>query len=264
MYKITKVIPLILLLMSGCSTARTAEVPPGQINSAEQRQLPYEVSVLHELNDGRTLYVAGVLEARTRWSPAETVLKLTTYREGTVVAEGTFTVDSVLSPDQGVASSTAADGQPGKSGFALSLPSSTFSDYQLEVLWGAEAAPYLVSLAASRPVIEVRNARLNSVPCSGQGCRPELNVSAELFNSGSQIINKISLGIGLVWENSGQDPGTVSPEEESGVDLESMALNPGASREIRLSLDDAAPDAMLPEGFEHRLRPVIRVKSYGG
>ena len=152
--------------LSGCSF-RSKEAPPTEPtppDSTARASLPsaqpLDISVAQELNDGNRLFVKVAIDARTRWSTADATLRITGYRNGEKIAEQ-LTPLTVLGP---ILESGAHRELP------IVVEAPTMTDYQLELLWGAESRALVSAEPAGQQatpnsvaeILELRNVMISS------------------------------------------------------------------------------------------------------
>jgi hypothetical protein len=155
--------------------------------------------------------------------------------------------------------------QPGsKTEFTLSIPSTEISNYQIELLWGKDAAPFQkqarAGLEEGKEFLALRNLEVYRVPsddcATPNECTVRFNVSGEFFNSGSKTISKVTLRAGFVRADELDLP-QQNLENERRIEVRNMSLVPGGTRPFRLALEKLIllSDQVAP-------RPVVQILSF--
>lgn len=163
----------------------------------------------------------------------------------------------------------------------LTLPAKGLTDYQVQCSWGDDAAAYtgLVgggsgeshdAKSADRRTrgfggVEFDSYQVSERPmdgCSGANCESVCSVSALLANHGTASRKGIVLALGVVWVGEGENVPELPREAEAGdneqmVNLPGVVLEPGASKQLRLTLDRPIPK--VPGGA---FVPTLRVLGF--
>lgn len=252
--------------IGGCSSAVVPvpieEGPIDSANGARPDVTPFVLDILNESNDGQRLVIRGRLNAKEEWSTEEIVLRLTALDE--VGNQRTlFNKLSELTPDLRVVR------PDGSAEFTLALASPGLSNYQLEVLWGAEAkalssasAPQGQSSGTGLPAAQelvLRGLEVHRLPdpscASPDECRVKFTITGEFFNAGSATIGRVSLRAGFLDADK-LDLQDQILENERRVEIQNMKLAPGGTKPFRMALETSVTPAqqMAP-------RPVIRIIS---
>ncbi len=230
-------------------------VAPLVAASEESASLPFSVKVIHEVNDGSSVHITGEVLPKPDAKISGAVLVLTILKAGEVISEKALPLNSLTASEPGAALP-----------FAISNVSGASTDYQLQLLWGAEAFHYLS--AASQPESDsgtdlvIDNVRLESVPCQEDSCKEPVShiVRAELQNNTAKIVESVELGLGFAWVPRGSlDFPKVNPQNEEKLSLKALGLKPNVCRSLSLSIA-----AAVPQRKDAELKPVLRVISYSG
>ena len=249
----------------GCGMLGVQEgIPKGRVidsaTGADPSVTPYRLDVLQESSDGDTLSVKGQLVAKTSRSARDVLVRLTAV-DGSGEQRVSFHKISDLNPK-------VSELQPGvPTQFALSIPARDISNYQLEVLWGKDAAPYLgdsrASLKQSSTTSEylaLRNLEVHRVPdgsCSSpEECLVTFSIKGEFFNSGRAMIKEVVLVAGFspaMKMDQRQHP----LENERRIEVRNFNLPPQATKPFRLSLEK-----LLPASDTVAYQPVVRIVSF--
>jgi hypothetical protein len=221
---------------------------------------PFRLDVLNETNDGKTLNIQGQLVSKDRRSAKDVIVRL----KG-VDAQG----------EERVASHKVADLIPNggelnpsmPTQFSLALPAEGLSNYQVEVLWGRDAEPYLGTSRASlkspkgeSDFLALRNLEVHRVPdgsCSSpEECLVSFSIKGEFFNSGKAVISDVVLVAGFTPASK---LGLPNPplENEKRIQVQNMGLVPQGTKPFRLTLEK-----LLPASDTVAYQPVVRIVSF--
>jgi hypothetical protein len=221
---------------------------------------PYRLDVLEESNDGEKLSVKGQIVAKTERSVQDVLVRLTA-----VDAKGEQRVSFHKLSDLASRNGEIKTGVPTQ--FALSLPSQGISNYQLEVLWGKDAAPYLgeakASLkqpAAPTEYLALRNLEVHRVPdgsCSSpEECLVTFSIKGEFFNAGKSSVREVILVAGFTPALKIDQPNQPL-ENERRIEVRQLNLSPQATKPFRLTLEK-----LLPASDTVAYQPVVRIVSF--
>ncbi|RMG41073.1 MAG: hypothetical protein D6719_09305 [Candidatus Dadabacteria bacterium] len=236
------------MLLTACAAKKPPEAPVAFQDSDSAQ--PFAVKILDEINDGRNLRVIGSISADRPWNPDNVVVRLVGLGQGQEKAENVFALSERKKSEKSSAGNIGA-GEPVS--FVLSVPASGLSDYQLEVLWGEDAAPYLKKESA---LLEVRNLSYGIKPCaSKQNCDDSYVLEGELVNTGKKLVTAARLGLAFYGGGDKLDLSGKVPENEQIIKLAGINLAPGELQPLRLVLEEKPPaDAV-------KLKPRLRVIS---
>jgi hypothetical protein len=221
---------------------------------------PFRLDVLQESNDGKTLNIQGQLVSKERRSAKDVIVRL----KG-VDASGEERVASHKVADL---ISGGGDLNPSiPTQFSLALPADGLSNYQLEVLWGRDAEPYLgnnraslKSPKAASDFLALRNLEVHRVPdgsCSSpEECLVTFSIKGEFFNSGKAVITDVVLVAGFTPASK---MGLPNPplENEKRIQVQNMGLSPQGTKPFRLTLEK-----LLPASDTVAYQPVVRIVSF--
>lgn len=287
------VLASVLLFAGGCSLLGMTPEKEGEpaLESTEglpgSENLPFSLEVSQEINDGKELHILGSVKANTEWNPDEVVVRLTSLKDGIQVGVVHHTLKKLIESRVGITRDAAEVIKPGaETTFSLSVPSVGISDYQIVLLWGEEAEPYLDPRVVAKrkeskskkeepskeesekeaPAatenrkglklrvhsIEVETLRAS---CPYPPCDVRFRLKALLQNEGTTVIESAKLGVGFIpVELVGSQ--TV-PEEEEEVEVPKLGLQPGLSRPFRILLTQE-----MSEEVAETVRPVLRIISF--
>jgi hypothetical protein len=218
---------------------------------------PFTLDVVDEANDGQRLIIKGRLSAKHEWPTKDVVLRLSALDEH---GESRIIINRLSDVVPQVASVTPNS----PTSFTLAIPSVGLSNYQLEVLWGSEAAALSsdASLAATGEkaapqTLVLRGLEVHRLPdsscASPDECRVKFTITGEFFNSGLATIGEVSLIAGFSDADKLDLPDQIL-ENERQVEVRNMKLAPGAVKPFRLALD-----ILVPPSQQMAPRPVIRI-----
>jgi hypothetical protein len=272
---IFRLLILTLLVSSGCSWFRggsNTAVNGGKIVSSAEggdpSVTPFRLDVLSEARDGNNLKIQGQLVSKIQIPAKDVLIRLTA-----VDASGQERVSAQrvadLIPNGG-------DLNPSKpTQFSLSLPGSGISNYQLQVLWGKDAAPYLGPASGTsaggakdgvsdpkerREFLALQNLEVHRVPdgsCSSpEECLVNFSIKGEFFNSGRVVINDVVIVAGFAPASKMSLPNHPL-ENEKRIEVQNLDLAPQATKPFRLSLEK-----LLPASDTVAYQPVVRIVSF--
>ncbi len=260
-------------VVSGCSffapTAKTSgagDMPLEATAGFDPDVTPFVLEVVEELNDGKKLIVKGRIIPKATKSASEVVVRLSALDKAgeervsfhnmkDVLGGGPAKKNEPLMLEKGVA-------QP----FTLSMPLKGITSYQLEVLWGKEAAPFSPierdppQKAEPKQFIALRNLEVHRVPfencASPNECVVRFTITGEMFNSGAATIKDVVILAGFTPADV-LDLESQILENEKRVEVPNLRLAPGASRRFKVSLDKLVPvtTTIAPQ-------PVVRIVSF--
>jgi hypothetical protein len=221
---------------------------------------PFRLDVLSESNDGDKLSVRGRVVAKSARSADDVLVRMTATNS---------------SGEQQVSFSRLIDIAPGAkrlspdspTPFTLSIPAQGVSNYQLEVLWGADAEPYMGEAKASlkkgdKPsdFVALRNLEVHRVPdgsCSSpEECLVTFSIKGEIFNSGRATISDLVLVAGFAPASKLDLPGQIL-ENEKRIEVNNLRLAPQGVKPFRLTLEK-----LLPASDTVAYQPVVRIASF--
>jgi hypothetical protein len=207
--------------------------------------------VVDEVNDGQRLHILASIESRTVWDPRRVMVRLTGLSGEKILGVSDY---PLVASASGSAPALLEPGRPFD--VSLSIPVAGVTDYQLELLWGEESGMELKGTAPSP--LQLQNVAVvrSGAPCEAERCAVVFEVTGNLTNLGTGTINRAALGVGFLPHAQGFGAVSGIPAEEEVIDLTALALQPGKSRPIKLSVEQ--PE--LVGGAE--LTPVVRVVSF--
>ncbi|MCO6431212.1 MAG: hypothetical protein J5J00_10155 [Deltaproteobacteria bacterium] len=262
--KVSFILTVLLMSLAGCASlgldfsfSSASESPSAIVDQAPlpHPRVPFQLEVVDEVNDGQRLHVLGSISSEADWQMRDVVVKLTGLKEGSLVGVSYL-------PLQKIASEAAPGGMiraGEKYSFSLSLPANEITDYQLELMWGRDAAQYLKEIGSSQGgTVEIRNIEVTTFQeqCGLTGCTFKHKISGRLVNSTLTPVNRVVLGVGFLKIEPGAalDLSKQIPENEERVEVPNVSLEPGGSRSIKLDIERSVPDP--------NMKPVMRIISY--
>jgi hypothetical protein len=223
---------------------------------------PFALDVVDEANDGQRLIIKGRLSAKQEWATNDVVLRLSALDE---LGEQRIVINrlsDVLPAVSKITPSAPAD-------FTLAISSAGLSNYQLEVLWGSEAAAVSASAGgvgsdkatraedSSLQTLVLRGLEVHRLPdsscASPDECRVKFTITGEFFNAGRATIREVTLLAGFSDADK-LDLHDQVLENERQVEVRNMKLVPGSTKPFRLALD-----ILVPPSQQMAPRPVIRI-----
>lgn len=257
-----------LVLCAGCSPSVVAvpigDEPLDSASGARPDVTPFVLDIVDESNDGQRLIIKGRLSAKERWPAGGVVLRLTALDDNGTQRMLRNTLSELLPDLKVLEPDRPAD-------FTVALASPGLSNYQLEVLWGAEAkdgastttpnaSSQLIATATSKAQeLLLRGLEVHRLPdpscASPDECRVKFTITGEFFNSGRATIAAVSLLAGFSDADK-LDLHDQILENERRVEIQNMKLAPGGSKPFRMALETSVTPAqqMAPQ-------PVIRIVS---
>lgn len=255
----------IVVACGGCgSLFGGTSAPKGKVIDsavgADPSVTPFKLDVLQEENSAGNLRIKGQVVAKAKRSSEDVLVRLTAVDDSGEQRVSTHKLVD-LTPD-------AKDLQTGKPvQFSLALPSEGISNYQLEVLWGKDAAPYLTDGRASmkQPAppseyLALRNLEVHRVPdgsCSSpEECLVTFSIKGEFFNAGRAVVRDVVLVAGFA-PASKMDLPNQPLENERRIEVKQMGLAPQTTKPFRLTLEK-----LLPASDTVAYQPVVRIVSF--
>lgn len=264
---------VLLLLVGGCASSPTlrsslpvedaVQANTVQVDAAElpETDLPLEIRVIGEHNDGEYIHVLGEIRSSTPWAYKDIAIRMSGLNAGETVRELTVPLVSALVSKTEAALVTAALLPDKPTKFSVSLAVQGIRDYQIEVLWGAEAQGILLDSSKNRDLgLVLRKLRIerHEGSCSRRPCEAVFRVMGDLYNSADITLRKAVLGIGfLSVKTPGLDMKNRIPDNEELINISDLDLLPGASRPFKIVIDRA-----VPESLARKISPSLRVVSY--
>jgi hypothetical protein len=256
---------LALVGLSGCAIFGSSGVGGGRpIDSArggDPSVTPFKLEVLEERNNGETMVIKGQVVPKTSWSSEQVMVRLAAVDEAGEQLTSYHKLND-LNPNR----KDLLAGQP--VAFSLSLPSRGLSNYQLEVLWGNDAAQYSTAPKASlkqpqapREFLALQGLEVHRVPdgsCSSpEECLVRFSIKGEFFNSGSATIQNVMLLAGFSPADKLDLPDQIL-ENERRIEVRNLNLAAGAKKPFRLTLEK-----YVPASDTVAYQPVVRIVSFG-
>lgn len=261
-------VPVAVAALVGCSPAVVAvpigDEPLDSASGARPDITPFVLDIVDESNDGQRLVIKGRLSAKEKWSADEVVLRLTAIDDNGSQRTLRNKMSELLPDLKVLEPDRPAD-------FTVALASPGLSNYQLEVLWGAEAkgaSSAVTPSANSQPIptapptgqeLVLRGLEVHRLPdpscASPDECRVKFTITGEFFNSGRATIAGVSLLTGFSDADK-LDLQDQILENERRVEIQNMKLAPGGIKPFRMALETSVTPAL-----QMAPRPVIRIVS---
>ncbi len=259
---------LVLVALVGCSPTVVAvpigDEPLDSASGARPEVTPFVLDIVDESNDGQRLVIKGRVSSKERWSAEEVVLRLTALDDNGSQRTLRNTLSELLPDLKVLEPDRPAD-------FTVALASPGLSNYQLEVLWGAEARGSLSTTtapASSQPIatapptgqgLVLRGLEVHRLPdpscASPDECRVKFTITGEFFNAGRATISGVSLLAGFSDADK-LDLQDQILENERRVEIQNMKLASGGTKPFRMALETSVTPAL-----QMAPRPVIRIVS---
>jgi len=252
-------IPRVLFILicwigwQGCAFQKMVHTSkPDEINlsGADSRVLtsPFAVDVLDEWNDGKQLHLRVRIKTKGIWDSSAVVLRMMGMAEGKVVREESFPLRTLLEKEN---PSMVSAHLPEEAVFSIMLPVPDLSDYQIELLWGDDAAPYIQTSGKVTSGLLLRNLTWQELrDCNHSPCRLSYFLGGEFFNGGTVPVKGVVLGITLESKNTKD----AAAEQEEQVRIEDLDLAPGEARLLEIEIPSEAQDTQRRLGFKPRVR----------
>jgi hypothetical protein len=222
---------------------------------------PFRLDVLQESNDGKNLTIQGQLISKSQRPSKDVLVRLTAVDAKGEERTAMHKVADLI-PNGGELSPSMP------TQFSLSLPAAGISNYQIEVLWGKDAAPYLggdgrASLKQQKEPSEflaLRNLEVHRVPdgsCSSpEECLVTFSIKGEFYNAGRATIRDVVVVAGFAPASKMGLPNHPL-ENEKRIEVQNLELAPQATKPFRLSLEK-----LLPASDTVAYQPVVRIVSF--
>ena len=270
-----RVVPIAMLVVvvSGCAlfapkakTQGAGGLPLEATAGLDPDVTPFVLEVLEESNDGKKLVVKGRIIPKTSKPASEVVVRLSALDKAGEERVSFHNMKDVLagSGSQGKGDPMLEKGVARP--FTLSMPLGGITSYQLEVLWGKEAAPFSPAEPPStekktpKEFIALRNLEVHRVPDAScvtpNECVVRFTITGDMFNSGTATILDVVILAGFAPADA-LDLDSQILENEKRVEVPNLRLAPGASQRFKLSLDKLVPVSMTVAP-----RPVVRIASF--
>lgn len=245
-------------VFSGDAASRAKAIDSAQ--GGDPSVTPFRLDVLSEVNDGDRLVITGRLVPKSNWAAKEVLVRLAALDESGE-QRVSFHPFSDLTPKQ----SDLRRDVPVP--FSLSLPSTGISNYQVEVLWGRDAQPYLETPKASmkapeepKDYLALRDLEVHRVPdgscASPEECLVKFSIKGEFFNAGQATIRNVVLVAGFSPADKLDLPHQIL-ENERRIEVRNLRLGGGATKPFRLTLEK-----FVPATDQVAYQPVVRIVSF--
>jgi hypothetical protein len=263
--KIAHVVLCVVLVSSGglgCSSfrAKSTRAGTGEIvestAQSEPSESPFTLEVLDEVNDGERISIRGRIVAKVPWARDDVLVRLSTLDEN-----GDSKI--VLRKLSDLAPNGGALSVDNPKEFVVSAPSRGVSNYQIELLWGDDAAPFMNQAteldSAGEQVLALRKLEVHRVPSEScatpDECSVKFTITGEFFNSGTATVRSVVIEAGFSPADKLDLPGQIL-ENARRIEVRNLNLAPGAVKPFRLVLE-----RLLPSFEQVAPRPVVRIVS---
>ncbi|NLF25505.1 MAG: hypothetical protein GX589_07595 [Deltaproteobacteria bacterium] len=246
--------------------------PPFEATELDEvrEEVPFTVEVVDEVNDGKKIHLRLRLQTKGVWDPSLMALKLSGLNSGRVVRAETHVLADLLEKEE---TKGAHQPLPEELFLTVSISALDLTDYQVELLWGEEAAavgaveaetavpagttvPAGTKAAAGEPTVSakhrggllIRNLTWQERrDCNQSPCQLSYQLQGEFYNSGSALVSGAILGVQL------RAPGDASTLKEEQVRIDGLELAPGEGRQLQIEIDQGQAD-MAQQGLQPALR----------
>jgi hypothetical protein len=260
----------VLVLSSGCSWFRPKTAADGgrivaSAVGSDPSVTPFRLDVLSEAKDGNNLNIKGQLVSKAKRPSRDVLIRLAAVDAAGIEQTALQKVAELVPNGGDLLPDTPAQ-------FSLSLTANAISSYQIEVLWGKDAAPYLARLGAGeskdsiknsnerREFLALQNLEVHRVPdgsCSSpEECLVTFSIKGEFFNSGRAVVNDVVIVAGFAPASKITLPNHPL-ESEKRIEVRNLDLAPQATKPFRLSLEK-----LLPASDTVAYQPVVRIVSF--
>ena len=251
--------------LSGCGWLhRSPDQSSGRIVGSalggDPSATPFRLDVLKESNDGKSLTIQGQLVSKTERPTKDVLVRLAAMDKKGEERVALHKVADLIPNEAELKPSMPLP-------FSLSLPAEGITNYQVEVLWGKDAAPYLGDGRASlkqpkapSEFLALRNLEVHRVPdgsCSSpEECRVTVSIKGEFFNSGRATVRDVVLVAGFAPASKMGLPNQPL-ENEKKIEVQNLELAPQGTKPFRLTLEKH-----LPASDTGAYQPVVRIVSF--
>ena len=257
----------ITAILAACATGTTGRRRAIEsISGTDPSITPFRIEVLEELDDGALLLIKGRLITKSEWPSKDVIVRLAAL-DNNGEQRVSFHKVSDLAPNSAILAAGAA------TPFSLSLSSMGLSNYQIEVLWGQDAAPFLAKEGVkqgaqgskldkdtTKDFLALRNLNVHRVPgesCSSPNeCELKFIITGEFFNAGSLTVSNVVIVAGFTTAEN-LDLADQILDNERRVEVQNLGLKPGGTKQFKFSMEKlvAVSDQSAP-------RPVVRIVSF--
>ena len=227
---------------------------------------PFILEVVEELNDENKVIIKGRLLPKTEWNASEVVVRLSALDRDGHQRVSYYRMSDVIVPREGDVSPPLVLEKDVAQTFSLTLPVKGLSNYELGVLWGADAEPFadrkptITAKKEPQEFIALRNMEVHRVPsesCSSPDeCLVKFTITGELFNSGSAIVRDVVIVAGFGPGAKLDLPDQIL-ENERRVEVPDLKLAPGGVKRFKISLEK-----LVPASAQVAPQPVVKIASF--
>lgn len=230
---------LILLVFASC-TATVQKENLYLAQSEDDPSYPVKLRITNELHDGSKLHVSGEIEGRVWWDVTATYIHLKILENGKVIGESLLPVANLIDEDS-VRELSGAYLRPHEvKQFRLSSNAEKMTDYQLEVLWGDDAASAKSKIPLAERIV-IQNVAIKSSKSSQA-------ITGVIVNRTETALTDVRLSVEFVWVPTGSSIEDISPDPENVQILtaSNLGINPNQARNFSIELDPRLP--VIPKG----------------
>jgi hypothetical protein len=253
---------LCLGTVSGCSmrapisdSPSTGEILESTAGSEPERS-PFTLEILDEVNDGERVSIRGRIVPKADWSRDDVVLRLSALDELGDSKIVLRKLSDIAPKGEGLSANKPTE-------FVLSIPSVGISNYQIELLWGDEAAPFMArateSLSGDGQILALRKLEVHRIPSDScatpDECSVKFTITGEFFNSGGATLKNVVIEAGFSPADKLDLPSQIL-ENARRIEVRNLNLMPGGTKPFRLALEK-----LIPSSEQIAPRPVVRIVS---
>lgn len=288
MYFFRCLVFLLFLIFLGCNSLFMKSEPSRtSVNAPSIKKVirenagePFQLEVLEEEFSQGELFLTIALVAFERFDLDRTVLRLATIDSGEVLSEKVITISELHSKFKLNHKAVREFVNAVKFNYGVNIKAKPEIDYQVELLWGKDASPYLKQSEVSPKIVEdtpkgEKQTFTKTVPypdsvsvalkglnvsrtrfCHNKNkCEIEFRLSANIQNVSNAPIREVVMAVGYLDKESKEYSfGVRIPKEEELVRVPELSLLPGKMQSVNLTLEQR-----IPESDQNRIIPVLRL-----
>lgn len=237
-----------LFVLIGCSSSSS---PREVLAELADENAPLSLELIGEQRSADRLQLQLQVVPRVPFEGKSAEIRVSATREGEVIGESRYHLASIETLSGLLEPRSIYPVQ-------ISVEAHDATDYQVQLLWGAEASTPPTQTGPQELKIHiVRSPQIRLEKVESQHQAQDLKLTAQILNISNDFIGQITFGVGIVrTEQLELDSEPPIPENEEKLVLERLRLAPGSSRELRLDLINP-----VPSGQESQYAVLLRVIS---
>lgn len=279
---------LLFLIFIGCNSLFNSSSNSATENNNSIKKVirenpgdPFQLEVLEEEFSEGDLFLTIALVGFEKFNLDRTVLRLATIDSGELLSEKVITIRELHSKFKLNHKNIREFVNAVKFKYGVNIKAKPKLDYQVELLWGKDAMPYLKqkringsdstaaslgskkqSFTKSVPYPDSQNLALKGLNISRtrfchnkSKCEIEFRLSANIQNITADTIRGVVLAVGFLDKESKEYSfGVRVPKQEELVRVPDLILSPGKMQSVSLTLEQR-----IPESEQNRIIPVLRL-----